>query len=186
MQTRSAGTVAISTLSVVPCLPMMPSSNLQCAVWYLCNPLECRVMQQFFVLHGPTIPEDAHVVALLQALDMMPSIKNAVGNLFPIFMDGGIRRGTDMLKVPASLAASLQHALHPDARPSHKIMSILQQWYETLPARRAAVSAVDGVLEHACCRNYLSTCTCSVSRLHSVNQGAHSAALLQLPTFGAA
>ena len=56
------------------------------------------------------MPEDANGVALLQALDMMPSIKNAVGNLFPIFMDGGIRRGTDMLKVPPLPIPALHHA----------------------------------------------------------------------------
>ena len=58
-----------------------------------------QAKQHCCVLHDLAVPDDAHIVALLQALDMMPSIKNAVGNLFPIFMDGGIRRGTDMLKV---------------------------------------------------------------------------------------
>ena len=35
----------------------------------------------------------------LQALDMLQSIKRAVGSRVPVLMDGGIRRGTDMLKV---------------------------------------------------------------------------------------
>ena len=45
-----------------------------------------------------------YCMMLVQGLDMLPSIKNAVGNLFPVLMDGGIRRGTDILKVGPALS----------------------------------------------------------------------------------
>ena len=49
---------------------------------------------------------------MLQALDMLPAVKNAVGNLMPIFMDGGIRRGTDILKAgPLLLHPSMPRRL---------------------------------------------------------------------------
>ena len=34
----------------------------------------------------------------VQALDMLQAITRVVGGRLPILMDGGIRRGTDMLK----------------------------------------------------------------------------------------
>ena len=34
----------------------------------------------------------------MQALDMLQAINRVVGGRVPILMDGGIRRGTDMLK----------------------------------------------------------------------------------------
>ena len=35
---------------------------------------------------------------LAQAVDTVPAIKRAVGSRVPIIVDGGVRRGTDILK----------------------------------------------------------------------------------------
>ena len=53
---------------------------------------------------------------------MLPAVKNAIGNLMPIFMDGGIRRGTDILKA----GPLLLHPSMPCRLAAHKMLMFVR------------------------------------------------------------
>ena len=46
-------------------------------------------------------------------LDMVASVRRAVGDRVPLLIDGGIRRGTDVLKVSFLLQAAVSQTLAP-------------------------------------------------------------------------
>ena len=57
---------------------------------------------------------------------MVPSVRNAVGSRVPLLMDGGIRRGTDILKVcPAGSTVQGQSVLVASRSKQHYRMPLV-------------------------------------------------------------